>query len=123
VPRFDHSREQTARARALRRDMTRYERAAWLRLRGGALGASFRKQHPIGPYIADFAAPSLSLIVEIDGGQHGAPAGLDADQARDGFLAAKGWSVMRFTNGEVFENLDGVVETIWNRVQALKPGA
>jgi very-short-patch-repair endonuclease len=100
--------------------MTRYERALWLRLRGSQLGVAFRKQHPIGAYIVDFAAPSISLVVELDGGQHGTPAGADEDRKRDGFLAAKGWQVLRFWNSDVFENCDGVVETIWNRVQALK---
>ena len=122
MPRFDYDPSQTSRARALRRDLTRFEKQLWLRLRGSQLGVAFRKQHPIGPYIVDFAAPSINLVVEIDGGQHGTPSGGDEDRKRDGFLAAKDWQVLRFWNHEVFENADGVVETIWNRVQVLKGG-
>ncbi len=117
MPRFDHDPTATGRARTLRRALTRYEVQLWSRLRGGQLGVSFRKQHPIGPYIVDFAAPSILLVVEVDGGHHGAPDGLAADLARDASLASKGWEVMRFWNSELVENGDGVVETIWNRVQ------
>ncbi len=117
MPRFDHDPAATSRARGLRRALTRYEVRLWLRLRGAQLGVSFRKQHPIGPYIVDFAAPSIHLVVEVDGGQHGAPDGLAVDRQRDAFLASKGWEVMRFWNNELFENEEGVVETIWNRVR------
>ncbi len=117
MPRFDHDPASTSRARGLRRSLTCYEVRLWSRLRGAQLGVSFRKQHPIGPYIVDFAAPSIDLIVEMDGGQHGTLDGRAADGRRDAFLASKGWEVMRFWNGELFENEDGVVETIWTRVQ------
>ncbi len=117
MPRFDHDPASTGRARGLRRALTRYEVRLWMRLRGSQLGVAFRKQHPIGPCIVDFAAPSVHLVVEIDGGQHGAPDGLAADRKRDAFLSSKGWEVMRFWNSDLFDNEDGVVETIWRRVQ------
>jgi very-short-patch-repair endonuclease len=117
MPRFDHDPASTSRARGLRRALTRYEVRLWLRLRGAQLGVSFRKQHPIGPYVVDFAAPSVHLVIEIDGGQHGTPGGRLADHKRDHFFASKGWEVMRFWNSDLFDNEDGVVETIWNRVQ------
>ena len=68
----------------------------------------FRRQHPIPPYITDFAAPSLRLIVEVDGGQHSD--GVDAE--RDAALTQAGWHVLRVWNNDVVGNLDGVVHRI-----------
>ena len=69
-----------------------------------------RRQHPIGRYIADFAVPADKLVIEIDGGQHATAAARDA--ARTRMLEARGWRVIRFWNGDVMNNLDGVLETI-----------
>ena len=71
-------------------------------------GAKFRRQVPIGPYIADFLSAEARLIVEVDGGQHGA----EADAERTVFLEAQGFKVIRFWNHEVLGNLNGVLETI-----------
>lgn len=65
---------------------------------------------PIGPYIADFAARSKKLIVEVDGGQHDERAAYD--EARTRYLEAQGWRVIRFWNNDVLGNLEGVVATI-----------
>ena len=86
-------------ARALRRNATEAERIMWRLLRDRRLaGAKFRRQVPIGPFIADFASIAHRLVVELDGGQH---AENEADARRDGFLAANGWRVMRFWNNDV----------------------
>ena len=98
----------TARARRLRRDMTDAERLLWRALREALPGHHWRKQVPLGPYIADFASHSARLIVEVDGGQHN-----DArDAARYRFLAAEGYRVLRFWNNDVLANPDGVLATI-----------
>jgi very-short-patch-repair endonuclease len=95
-------------ARRLRRDATVAERKMWRALRGDALGATFRRQHPIGAYIVDFACIEARIVVEVDGGQHGGK----SDAVRDESLSAAGWRVLRYWNNEVLENLDGVLADI-----------
>ena len=97
------------RARALRRDMTDAERKLWNALRGRRLaGAKFRRQVPVGPYVADFLSRRYRLAVEVDGGRHGGP----GDRRRDAAFAALGYRTLRFWNFEVLSNPDGVLETI-----------
>ena len=66
----------------------------------------FRRQHPIGPYIADFTCIEQKLVIELDGGQHQDQ--VTQDEQRTAFLQAQGWRVLRFWNNEVLDNLDGV---------------
>lgn len=104
-------------ARKLRTEMTASEQRLWSRLRGKQLqGVQFYRQKPIGGYIVDFYAPKAKLVVEVDGPQH-----LDVDHAkqdveRDGYLAAQGLQVLRFNNLQVLQELDGVVEVIYQEV-------
>jgi len=95
-------------ARALRRDSTDVERKLWAALRSRQMAFKFRRQHPVPPYVADFACPEARLIVELDGGQNGG----ERDAARDAALEVAGWVVRRYWNSEVVENLDGVVADI-----------
>jgi very-short-patch-repair endonuclease len=107
-----------ARARELRRAQTEVERRVWLRLRNRQLvGVKFRRQVPIGPFIADFAALDRKLVIELDGGQH-----LDSasDRARGAYLEKNGYRVLRFWNHEVLDDLEGVLERIRH---ALEHGA
>lgn len=98
------------RARSLRRNMTEAEKKLWAILRNRNVGgAQFRRQVPVGPYIADFLCGDAGLIVEADGGQHADNA---ADAARDQFLRQRGFQVMRFWNNEILSNLDGVAAKI-----------
>jgi very-short-patch-repair endonuclease len=121
------SREQTARARELRRKATPAEVLLWRHLRSAAMGASFRRQHPIGPYFADFCCTSLKIVIELDGGQHADRAEYDA--ARTAFLERQGFVVLRFWNNDVMEGLDGVCEQIgwlirqrkWEQANASDP--
>jgi len=97
------------RARSLRRNATDAEALLWSRLRNRQLcGAKFRRQVAIDRFIADFLCFEAKLIVEVDGGQHGA----EADATRTAFLEAQGFKVIRFWNHEVLGNLNGVLETI-----------
>jgi len=97
-------------ARVLRRSATEAERSMWRLLRDRRLaGVKFRRQMPIGPFIADFAAIEHHLVVELDGGQH---ADSKTDVRRDRFLKANGWNVLRVWNNEVMTNCDGVLEAI-----------
>jgi len=97
-------------ARKLRRDATAVESKLWRHLRSRQIeGAKFRRQFPIGPYIADFACIELKLIIELDGGQHVESA---TDAVHTARLETNGYTVIRFWNSEVIENLEGVLEAI-----------
>ncbi|MBI4737310.1 MAG: endonuclease domain-containing protein [candidate division NC10 bacterium] len=99
------------RARRLRRDQTEAERRLWARLRARQVhGAKFRRQHPIGGYIADFCCPECGVVVEVDGGQHAAQ--VEADSRRTAFLAERGYRVLRFWDNEVLAQIDAVLERI-----------
>jgi very-short-patch-repair endonuclease len=101
------------RARSLRRASTDAERSIWSALRAHRLnGASFRRQFPIGPYIADFVCHAANLVIELDGGQHFESGHERRDARRDAYLASRGYRVLRFNNHDVMTNLQGVLETI-----------
>ena len=103
-------RPRATNARALRHDATDVELILWRALRASGLPHKFRRQHPIGRRIADFACPMRKLVIELDGGQHADA--VAADAARTAELAAHGYRIIRFWNNDVLENLDGVMETI-----------
>ena len=105
-------------ARELRRNVTDAEKKLWqqLRLLKGE-NRHFRRQVPIGKYIADFACYYCKLVVELDGGQHNEPQKLLSDQERTNELQKQGFSVIRFWNADVFENLEGVVDMIRNKAR------
>jgi very-short-patch-repair endonuclease len=99
------------RARELRKGMTDAERLLWSRLRRRQVhGLRFRPQHPIGPYIADFACTERRLVVELDGGQH--VQRKVQDTARSRWLGEKGYRVLRFWNNDVLTNIDAVVHAV-----------
>lgn len=79
-------------------------------------GHKFRRQHPVPPYVADFACVERGLIVEVDGGQHSGRE--DADAARTQVLQAQGFRVLRVWNNEVMENLEGVLAVILQALEA-----
>jgi very-short-patch-repair endonuclease len=99
------------RAKQLRRDMTPPEIKLWSRLRAGRLqGIKFVKQAPIAPYIADFAARDLGLVIELDGDSHAGRE--DYDAARTAFMESQGFRVIRFSNSDVMTNIEGVARAI-----------
>ena len=102
-----------ANARTLRKNMTEAETRLWSQLRAHRLmGLGFRRQLPIGAYIADFACPELHLIVEVDGTQHAEDLRARKDELRTRKLGETGWTVIRFWNAEVMRELDAVCEHI-----------
>jgi very-short-patch-repair endonuclease len=104
---------RTQRARRLRRDVTEAERVLWQHLRAiKPNGSHFRRQATIGSYFADFACHEKRLIVELDGGQHNEPEGLEADKKRAAFLESRGYRVLRFWNNDVLGNIEGVMTMI-----------
>jgi len=102
------------RAHALRQDMTWPERLLWSRLRAGRLGGNrFRRQEPIGPFVADYCCVGAKLVIEVDGESHDSP---EIDAQRQAYLAKQGWRVLRFSNDEVLRELDWVVDRIADAV-------
>jgi len=119
-------REPESRARAfaktLRSRMTDAETILWSRLREWrSHGLVFRRQHPIGPYIADFASVRARLVIELDGGGHGADDQVAYDKVRDAFLSAHGWRVIRITNEQVFRDLDTVLRLLADQADPPPP--
>ncbi|MCX7946910.1 MAG: DUF559 domain-containing protein, partial [Hydrogenophilus sp.] len=110
-----------ARARELRRDMTPAERRLWSALRSEQLGVKFRRQHPIGPYIADFYSWEAGLVIEVDGSSHFTPEAQAYDRERDDYLSALGLTVLRFTNQEVTSQREGVLSRIAEVIASVKP--
>ncbi len=103
------SARQRQRAKSMRRDPTPAERQLWTMLRAGRLnGAKFRRQYPIGPYIADFACAAALLVVEADGAHHNN----EIDAPRTAWLARQGWRVVRFPNRDILDWPDGVANAI-----------
>jgi very-short-patch-repair endonuclease len=96
------------------------ERTMWWRLRCARTGATFRREHPIGSYRADFACLELGLVIELDGGQHMIEAAQQYDARRDGFMRRAGWTVMRIWTIWWFQNPDGVMQAIDEAMQAAR---
>jgi very-short-patch-repair endonuclease len=104
-------------SRSLRSNMTDAERLLWSRIRRKQLkNHQFYRQKLIGDYIVDFYCPKAHLVIEVDGGQHYSSEGKQKDRLRDEYMAQVGLNVLRFSDREVFENLDEVVETIWRHL-------
>ncbi len=107
-------------ARKLRSTTTDAERRLWSILRDRQLnGCKFRRQHPIGPFFADFACVEHRLIVEADGGQH---ADSDADERRTAWLEGQGWRVLRFWNNEILSNPEGVSLVVLEALRSSEGG-
>lgn len=101
----------------LRKNMTDAENTLWYYLRKEQMeGVKFRRQAPIGSYIVDFISFEKKLIIELDGGQHLESQNINHDKKRDEYLNNAGYTVLRFFNNEIFENIEGVLETICARV-------
>lgn len=100
-------------AKKLRKEMPPGEQRLWARIRRKQLGGfRFRRQHTVGPYIADFACLEAKLIVELDGDQHGRGNAPSRDAKRDAYLREQGFEVLRFWNNAVYEEIDSVLEVI-----------
>ena len=105
---------KTERARSLRRDTTGAEAKLWRKLRNrGLAGHKFVRQAPIGRYFVDFACREKCLVIEIDGATHSTESELIYDAQRTLALADAGFRVVRIFNADVYENMDGVLETIF----------
>ncbi|HVN72099.1 MAG TPA: endonuclease domain-containing protein [Desulfomonilia bacterium] len=109
-----------SRARSLRKGMTDAEQLLWRHLRNRRLdGHKFRRQHSIGPFVADFVCIEKGVIVELDGGQHVLSSGKDGKRTR--FLESKGFRVLRFWNHDVLKETEAVLITIQQALTAPSP--
>ena len=104
-------RRSVEQARLFRRNPTRSEELMWSALRGGRLsGLKFRRQHPIGPFIADFYCPQLGLVVEVDGAVH------DGQKVRDGIrqrlIEERRIRFLRLSSAEVERDLQGALRKV-----------
>jgi very-short-patch-repair endonuclease len=114
------TREHHLAARAMRRTLSPPEARLWVRLRARTPGRpAFRRQHPIGPYVADFYCAAARLVIEIDGADHAHPDRQRRDLERDRYLGAIGCRVLRIAAAEVLANPDGVAS--WIIAQATIP--
>ena len=107
-------RFRRASARRLRAKATETEVLLWKRLRTIEIdGSHFRRQVPIGPYIADFVCMARRLVIELDGSQHNTDAHKVRDEQRTRWLESEGYRVIRFWNNDLTHNMDGVLETVY----------
>ncbi|EXS69900.1 endonuclease domain-containing protein [Sphingobium sp. Ant17] len=112
-------RRETDRAKGLRNAAPTPERLLWQQLRNRKLGYKFSRQMPIGPYFADFLCRELNLIIELDGESHDHIVAYDA--RRDDYCHAQGYQILRFSNADVMENLEGVVTHIHTTLAQAHP--
>ncbi len=118
---LDHknSASDFKRAKELRKEAPMPEKLLWNELRVAARhrGFKFRRQYPLQPYIADFICLKVKLVIELDGDTH---AGREAyDRARDERMQSQGYTVLRFNNNDVMENLDNVLLVILEKAAEL----
>jgi very-short-patch-repair endonuclease len=112
-----------ARAKKLRRALTLPEVILWLAIRRQKLGARFRRQHPVGPYVLDFYCEAARLAVEVDGVSHEHPNRIQHDARRTAWLNLRGITVYRLAARDVLGNLEGVLVSLRTRVCRPHPSA
>ncbi len=117
------SDKQLSRARGLRRAQTKAEEILWRSLRDRGIGAKFRRQVPIGPYIVDFACVAAKLVVEVDGPSHDDPEQLAYDRRRDIWLRDQGWRVLRVSNELAVSGGDLALEPVKTLLRAAAPSS
>ena len=98
--------------------MTPAEKLLWMHLKSGVNGLKFRRQHPLGNYIADFYCHKIKLIIEADGKIHNVESVKSYDNERKDALASSGYTVIRFSNDQIEKKLDAVLAEIIATVRA-----
>ena len=106
-------------ARELRKNMTDAEKRLWAKIRMRQMGGhQFYRQRAIGNYIVDFYCPKAKLVLEVDGGQHYSDEQIEIDKKRSSYLNRLGFKVMRFTNLDVLNNIDVVLDEIYRYLKS-----
>lgn len=115
---YFNRRDEKALRRRLRNDMPPAELLLWSKLRSKQLlGRRFRRQSSVGPYCRDFYCPEIRLANELDGDSHFTNVAKQRDHARQEWIESFGIRFVRFTNADVYENLDGVLEVIAKAIE------
>ncbi len=109
---YYNQQHQTDRRQELRNNLPPAEKKLWQHLKGKQLGEKFRRQHGIGVYIVDFYCARLKLVIEIDGDTHFAHEDVERDNRRTRQLLKSGIQVLRFSNTDVYESIEDVLEII-----------
>ncbi len=113
MPHIYNRTSEKQRRQSLRSEMPKAEEILWSKLRRQQfMGYKFRRQYSIGPYIVDFYCASVRLAIEVDGDSHFQIGAQTRDQARQALIESYGIHFLRFTNGEVLDHLDAVLENI-----------
>ena len=113
---------QKLKRRMLRANMPKAEILLWLRLKGkGLCGYKFRRQYSIGKFVVNFYCPKLKLAIEVDGDSHFIEGADVHDRERQAIIETYGIAFLRFTNREIYENIDGVLDKILGHTQNLPP--
>jgi very-short-patch-repair endonuclease len=107
-----NARNLRERRRELRKNSNTAERVFWNEVRGGKLGTKFKRQNSIGGYIADFYCQKAKLIIELDGGIHDSEEAIEYDKIRDKYFEGLGYTILRYKNEDVLENMDNILNTI-----------
>ena len=112
-----HKSTTLAQAKLLRKNITSQERKLWNILRNNQFhGLKFKRQVPIGNYVADFVCEIHNIIIELDGGQHNEQTIIENDKKRTKFLENIGYKILRFWNNEIDNNIDGVCDVIYKTI-------
>jgi very-short-patch-repair endonuclease len=113
--------ELKARRRSLQKNMPRAEVILWSKLKNKQiLGKRFLRQYSVDQYVLDFYCPELKLAIEVDGDSHFVPGAEEQDKARQEHIEAFGIQFLRFTNEDVYNNIDGVCQSVYNVVDELR---
>lgn len=120
---FNKTSEKLKR-RELRTNITKAEAIVWQKLRCKQLeNCKFRNQYSVDRFVLDFYSPELKLAIEIDGDSHFQEGATRYDKERQIFIESTGIKFLRFTNNEVYENLNGLLETIVEKIRELRVGS
>ncbi len=116
-------RKNIGKCRYLRKNQTNAERKLWLLLRNRQLAkVKFRRQFPVDRYVLDFYSPEYKLGIEADGGQHYSDKGKIKDELRTGKLAKHGIQILRFSDLDILNNIEGVYAVILKTIEEKKEG-
>lgn len=116
MPKVHNIHKLVSRRKKLRKNQTPEEEKLWWCLRNERLGIKFRRQHSVGGYIIDFYCPSKRLIIEIDGGVHLQKENREYDSIRNKFFKELDYLVLRFSNTQIEQNINEVLEIIKNNI-------
>ena len=122
MPRIYTKKSEQEKRRRLRKEMTKAEVLLWVELKNKKLGVRFLRQFSINAYVVDFYCPSLKLVIEVDGVTHQTAEEKEYDKRRESEIGQLEIQFIRFTNPEIYEALDQVLESIKNKIEELTAG-